>query len=414
MLLSLLALAACSTPRTPLIHSDGGPTDAGIDAGEPDAGLDAGPDAGIDGGIDAGPDGGLTCGALPVFGDVVFYPANNNTDSLVTADLNQDGIDDLIQGQSVPWTHIPGLQIYYGQTDGGLAWGPQFPGLRSPLAIADLNLDGWPDLVAPNQNGGVLVVEMNQRDGSYSGFGLVLTGTPYAVAIADFDGDGRPDIAACTDVGISIFFDDGGVLAGAPGFLPSTLVTSDPCYSMAAAPLSSGAPAALASVDGLSNQVSIRFGLGDGGFLPPAINSVNGKALSIRAADLNNDGLVDLAVYDWPFGISVFLNLDGGTFGPEVTTPLLAGVDMRDFAIADLNGDGYADFLSGTLPGCAGEVFVLLNDCKGGFPSGVGIDAGLGGDYRVTALKSAGRSLPSIVAGDLCSGQISILPNLSP
>ena len=62
-----------------------------------------------------------------------------------------------------------------------------------------------------------------------------------------------------------------------------------------------------------------------------------------------------------------------------------------------------------------GVVVVFLNDCNGGFQTYLILDAGMASTYAVAALRSAGRSLPGVVAGDTCgSGNIDLFPSLLP
>jgi len=411
--LLLIALAACSTPEAVLVHLDSGPSDAGI--------LDAGlPDAGIDG----GEDGGQACGAVPAFGDAIALPQGASWD-LQTADFNHDGLDDPVQ-----FRDLQPAQIYYGLADGGLEPGPSpgEPHGAGRLAVADMNADGWPDLVIANTfsdpcsgcRASSLDVEMNQRDGSFAGYKLVIGGLPTALAIADFDGDGRPDVAICSDLGIRIFFDDGGVVpnsGGAPGFAPAVSVSSDTCFDLVAARFSAGSPASLVSLSGnVGDRVSVRFGLGDGGFLPPIDSPLGGGyAEVVRAADLNGDGILDLVVGGYDRGIAVLLNVDGTSFAPAVITAVPPGIVVQRVAIADLNGDGYPDILSGgSSVDCTGPALsVFLNDCGGGFPSVTAVDAGLQGSFAVTAMSSAAHGRPDIVVGDICFGNLTVFPSSS-
>jgi hypothetical protein len=429
-----VAFIGCSTSATVLInpdsgHGDGGRarTDAGVDAGDSgvsadggssDAGFDAGVNEGFDAGSDAGVDSGLSCYPFPALGEAVIL-TNGASWDLETADFNQDGIDDLVQLQIGLHSFGP-TQIYYGLSDGGLKAGPLFPGIGPGLAVGDLNLDGWPDLVVTDQDGlhGFLNIEMNQRDGSFAGYTLSNFGTLWAVAIADFDGDGRPDLATCGTYGISLFFDDGSVVAdagGAPEFSAPVSPIRAGCDDMIAARFTAGGPAGLAFL--LDNALFVLLGKGDGGFLGPTVYRPTGVLNSIRAADFNGDGLLDLAVGTLASGVSVLLNLDGGVFGSPIATSVPSGSNVARITLADVNGDGYPDILAADYSYCtpgAPDVLVFLNDCQGGFPFGVALDAGLQGTYAVAAVRSAGKTLPGIVAGGECSGNLAIFPNFSP
>jgi hypothetical protein len=469
MLTALVALFGCSMPTAGLINADGGPgSDAGLpdsgvpsdsgiptDAGTPndaggmdagsgddagvDGGTDAGSDAGTDGGVDSGMDGRLACMPFPTLGEAVLLSDGGESPGSLTwvlerADFNQDGVDDLVQLR-----YDGTAQIYYGLSDGGLEAGPTIIGYAPALAVGDLNSDGWPDLVTIDQAvaGGALNIAMNQQDGSFSGYELPYGGSPWAFAIADLDGDGTPDLAVCDySTGTNVFFNDGTVMpnaGGAPGFLPAVSVSGTSCYSLVAVPqLGFGSLPSLAWVDATEDGgLHVWSNPGSGTFALPVIYPLTGFGLSIRTADFNGDGLMDLAVgtsssiYTSPppqGGLSLYLSVDGGVFGPEIVVAAPPGTLVQRISIADVNGDGYPDVLSGGGDNCpngdpndaGGAVVLFLNDCDGGFSSGVTLDDGLGAAFAVTPLRAAGMPLPGIVVGDLCAGDLIMIPNLTP
>jgi hypothetical protein len=161
-----------------------------------------------------------TVGVLLGNGDGTFQPAvTYNTgaygaDSVAVADLNGDGkLDVVVAGLCARYDYMQSecvsdgtLGVLLGNGDGTFQALASYDsgGIgASSVAIADLNGDGNPDLVVGNgcylecyYDTGVVAVLLGNGDGTFQGaVGYNLTGVrPQSVAIADLDGDGKPDI----------------------------------------------------------------------------------------------------------------------------------------------------------------------------------------------------------------------------
>jgi hypothetical protein len=145
-------------------------------------------------------------------GDGTFRPATFPFPVLfnvtLTADLNGDGKADLVGGQFNPQNPSGSLQIFLGNGDGTFTALPPGPDLMlgDPVLAADFNRDGRLDLVA---SGSTVSVLLGNGDGTFSApIGLIPSGaqgTGGAFAVADFNGDKRPDIAmtAAGDSGLA-------------------------------------------------------------------------------------------------------------------------------------------------------------------------------------------------------------------
>ncbi|HMU39321.1 MAG TPA: FG-GAP-like repeat-containing protein [Pseudomonadota bacterium] len=130
-------------------------------------------------------------------------PAPANSPAIVkVADFNGDGKADLAAlSAGNPGT----LTLYQGNGTGGfstLGTARTLTAIVNPQAMAmgDLNLDGYPDLVIPGLSGGNAMVLLGKGDGTFNmmGSGPMATGinTCYSVVIGDYNKDGKPDIAA--------------------------------------------------------------------------------------------------------------------------------------------------------------------------------------------------------------------------
>jgi hypothetical protein len=217
-------------------------------------------------------------------------------------------------------------------------------GAISHLATVDLNGDGHPDVLLTVQKDSgihrvpITVLVNNGRGGFSDQTQSVFSGpvprpeAPTGVVVADFNGDGRPDV----------FLPDGGNDAPPFAGFQNTLILSAPGGHL---------------VDATAN-------------LPTASdNSASGCA-----ADVNHDGHVDLYVGNqYSAGLTpprLLVNDGSGHFaiGGSLPPELASLTDARysSCAFVDVNGDGNPDLVLGADDHTAASA-VLLNDGAGSF-----------------------------------------------
>jgi hypothetical protein len=180
-----------------------------------------------------------------------------------------------------------------------------------------------------------------------------------SVAVADFNGDGKLDVAAATwgqsVFNVTIMFGNGNRTFQPPVSYP---VGSEPTLIVAADFNNDGYPdLAIAYMDG----VQILINKGDGTFKSPvSYTSVDGYLSSIAVGDFNNDGSLDLAITDQSGNINVMMGNGDGTFGSPVNYP---GSGAGYVVAGDFNNDGKLDLAtSGT-----DQVSILLGNGDGSF-----------------------------------------------
>lgn len=214
------------------------------------------------------------------------------TRNAAVGDLNGDGFPDIVAANRMATS-------YYCLNDGKLHFTcsplPHSPSAAS-MAIAPIRTPGVNDIVYPCRDSCQSLVYFNDGHGSFTH--AEPWGPPRssirAMAVADFDGDGHLDIAACPEqLGCFVYFGD-----GQGHFSSGTKITGQPAlpYSMIAADLNRdgkpeiivgyvGAPGIVYFNDGTGkNYRQVRFGDGAG--------AIYGMA----AGDLDGDGWPDLVV----------------------------------------------------------------------------------------------------------------------
>jgi hypothetical protein len=304
------------------------------------------------------------------FGVPVHYAAGSNPSALTVGDFNHDGYPDIaVLDQSDGMVTV---LLNKGDGTGALA-SPvsyQVGAGGGYIQTADFNHDGNLDLVVTNTSDGTVSVLLGNSNGTFQPQ-IVSTSQPSGsyLAIADFNGDGIPDVAITSYSGpnISILVGNGDGSFQAPTSFAKGLPTP-------AQPIACGLAAADFNKDGKvdlavcaqlidngssgDGGVAIFLGNGNGTFQAPVTYptvpaGLAGNPVTFgipRVADLNNDGNLDIVVPNYEayvsgvnLGPAILLGKGDGTFTLNPAHAAITGPYEADIALGDFNNDGFLD-----------------------------------------------------------------------
>jgi hypothetical protein len=229
------------------------------------------------------------------------------------------------------------------------------------VKIIDIDGDGKPDIVVANTNDGTISVLRNISSGQGNiAFAqkVDFTACPSVqrLAVADFNGDGKPDIAVVgwTNSGNSLFILTNASTPGTISFSSPIPVASvsDPAAIAVGDFNMDGKPDIAVSSLGSSPGVYVytnnsTVGTVSFGFSKNLITESGPAGMSV--GDLNGDGLPDIAVANGTSTVSVFQNAPGGFSTSAVNYPLPSGAIPVCVTMGDIDGDGRPDFIVGNF-----------------------------------------------------------------
>lgn len=215
------------------------------------------------------------------------------------------------------------------------------------IVAADLNGDGWVDLALANTQPGTVAVLLNR--GAAAGFAAARTvptpGGPFDITSGDFDGDGRVDLAVANADANTIdvlLTGDASALSWAPKSFQRLPAVGNP-RGITSADLDRDGALDLVFTAFYQNATIVLFGSGTGTFssrgLPAA--AAGTRPQGVAAADLNNDGHMDLVVANT--GASPLTALYGNGAGAFTRRNVDGPQQLNVVTAGDFDGDGWAD-----------------------------------------------------------------------
>jgi FG-GAP-like repeat/Bacterial Ig-like domain (group 3) len=232
------------------------------------------------------------------------------------------------------------------------------------MAVADFNNDGLPDLATANAGSQDVSVLWDEGGGGYFiPFTTALTtgSKPTSIATGDFNGDGNVDLVVnnSTGTGITLFLGAGDGTFTVGQTPPSTLANP---AAVAVGDFNGDGNLDIAVAG--SNRIEVLLGKGDGTFAKQGLMEVVNTPVSLAVADFNGDHFDDLAVgAAGTHNAYILLSNGDGTWA----TPQKIGTFTNPTAIVagDFNGDGKPDL--NIIDSAGNTVTTLLNNGSGVF-----------------------------------------------
>src|SRR5215472_11792190 len=288
----------------------------------------------------------------------------------------------------------------------------------SSIAVGDFNGDGKLDLAVSNYGDNSLAVLLGNGDGTFQAPQTTPVGTnPAQVVVGDFNGDGKLDLAVSSIANGTI-----SVLLGKGDgtFLPPLVTPAGPNpWYFAVGDFNGDGKLDLAVDDygcsldcnsSPSNTVTVLLGNGDGTFLPGSSLTVGNGPAGVAVGDFNGDGKLDLAVCDLNVNtISVLLGNGDGTFQAPHTFADPAMTHPYFVAAGDFNRDGKQDLVVSNELGSP-TIAVLLGNGDGTFQAGQSL--AVDNDPVFVAVSDFnGDGAPDLAVANLHALTISVLLN---
>lgn len=287
----------------------------------------------------------------------VDFPTGMAPYGVAVADLNGDGLNDVITAESdsggagVLLNNAPGCMA-------GLAAVYELPtgqGVHS-VAVADFNGDGKPDLAVQSQLFDKVTVLLNATDkGSTSlkfpaPFDFTGGSNPDGLALGDISGDGFADIVSTAPGMVSILVNVTAFADTTPAFTdPITLAHDGMTYGVVLADFDSDGRLDIAVTDNEHDTVSVYLnttGNGTVGFAAAKTFATGKGPFGIAVGDLDGDHKPDLVVTDIDAdSVSVLLNTTSGDLSFAAHQDLVTGMRPYAVAVGDLNRDGTRDIV---------------------------------------------------------------------
>jgi hypothetical protein len=345
------------------------------------------------------------------FKHALYYHAGQRPYAVVATQLTSSGNLDLVVADATSQ-----IFVLLGNGDGTFQKPMKFS-LPNPVALAvgDFNDDGKEDLAVVEYGGtgeSAVAILLGDGTGKFRQSGSYPSGVETTgVAVSDFNGDGHSDVAVANNSGnVMVFFGTGKGTLKKPATYK--LAGTNP-YGIAAGDVSGDGHPDLAVAEASVGSVAILINDGTGKFKKPVSYNISGSGtVDVKIADLRHNGSEDLVVADLAEGMVVLLNNGDGTFGkPTIYPPTCQNcVAPEACVVADFNLDGHLDVACATS---IDDSYLFYGDGKGNFGSSIPIHDAINfqGGFSIAAGDFNNDKAPDLAIPIEAKGRVAILLN---
>ena len=279
-------------------------------------------------------------------------PAENGGLLAVVADMNADGIPDLVLEEAFFFS--PGLiKVLLGNGDGTFAFADSSAAgiFNSGLVVDDFDLDGMPDIAVLELIPGQVRLIPGNGDGTLGvQTSLSIQGGPLSMGAGDLEADGIIDLVVNTNAGLVTLsgVGNGSFVVQPPQ--PTPLLDQEFAVRDVDGDSLDDVVGVASDTNSGPRELLILKGGGDGTFSQVASLTAQGEnPANPQVVDLDSDGILDLLVDDQQIsGVEVFFGQGNG--GYDTSRVIVGGSNTLKTLIQDRDNDGTLDlvFLNGT------------------------------------------------------------------
>jgi hypothetical protein len=322
---------------------------------------------------------------------------SDSTQAIALADVNKDDRPDIIAVS----TDTNEVNVLLNDGSGGFGGGANpFNVGESPWAVGvgDFDLDGNIDIVTVNIDSNTVTILFGDGTGAFNAGrqDYPVNESPLGVAVGDYNNDLKPDLAVLSDALVYLLLSNGD-RTFTPGSPPSIGTRSAGGIAITTGLFNGDSfpDLAISNID--SGNVSVFLCNGNGTFRAATLLNVGSGPAGIVTGDFNGDAKTDIAVVDSEeladLNVSLLFGNGDGTF--QNAAPTTAETDAVAIAKADFDASGRLDFAVTNVSGLDNTVSVLLYD-----PSASNAENGFALQDLIPGL-SLGQGQLAVQAGNL-------------